>query len=61
MTKVLDMELHGDCFMCDFEDGAVWVFIDAREKGHLLCKDCIETLVAWGLIEKPGFELKGED
>ena len=61
MTKILDLKLHGDCFLCEYEDGPVYVLIDEKEKGHLLCKGCIESLVAWGLIPEPGFELEGDD
>ena len=61
MIKILELRLHGDCYLCDAEDQAVWALIDKHEKGHLLCKACIETLADWGLIEQPKFELQDEE
>jgi len=56
--EILDIELWGNCDLCENEDVKIWIFIDVKRKGHKLCKACIETLVEWGLIEKPGFELE---
>jgi len=58
MSEIMDLSVWGDCSLCEAEDLQVWVFRDKHGKGHLLCKDCIEALVAWGLMEKPEFELE---
>jgi len=56
--EILDIELWGNCDLCMDEDVEVWVLIDAKGKGHKLCKKCVEALVEWGFIEKLGFELE---
>jgi len=60
MIEILDVKFYGDCDLCEDEDVDIWVFVDGYRKGHRLCKSCIETLVKWGLIEKPEFELEDE-
>lgn len=61
MNDVLELELYGNCYLCDAEDVKVWVYVDKQGKGHLLCKGCIETLVEWGVIPQLPFELKDEE
>jgi len=58
--KILNIDLWGYCDLCEAEDVKIWVFVDAKKKGHKLCKSCVETLVEWGLLEEPGFKLEGE-
>jgi len=60
MNEVLDVDLWGDCDLCRGEDLRIWVFVDADRKGHKLCRECLETLIEWGLIEKPEFKLEDE-
>jgi len=58
--EILDIALWGGCDLCRDEDVQIWIFVDSKRNGHRLCKECIETLVEWGLLEKPRFELKAE-
>lgn len=61
MSKILDLKLFGTCEICTADDSRVYVFIDCHERGHLVCKECIEKLIEWGLVEQPKFELQDDD
>ena len=50
MSKIIDIELQGDCDLCNAEDLEIRIFVDKFGKGHKLCDECVATLVKWGLI-----------